>query len=322
MTIGKELIYATRPFMKENVAKSWFVTLSTLFILIACQAAIILIDNLWIQIPLCILTALVLVRFFVIYHDYMHETILTKSKIARVLFVIFGQYVLTPASIWKRSHNHHHKHNAKLYSSSIGSYPIVTKEKFNSLNKSEKRIYLFIRNPFTILFAYVFGFVIGMCLGSFTSSPKKHWDSLLALILHAAATTLLIVFIGLKLTLLVYLIPIMISHALGAYLFYAQHNFPGVTFEVKDGWTFIKAALESSSYMKMPRIMHWFTANIGYHHIHHLNAGIPFYRLPEVLEKFPELQQAKTTSLMPSEIIRCLKLKVWDPSTREMVGLS
>ncbi len=65
--------------------------------------------------------------------------------------------------------------------------------------------------------------------------------------------------------------------------------------------------------------MAWFTANIGYHHIHHLNARIPFYRLPEVMREMPELQQPGTTSFHPLEILRCLRLKVWDADAQRMV---
>ena len=102
---------------------------------------------------------------------------------------------------------------------------------------------------------------------------------------------------------------------------YAQHNFPTVSFADKSGWTYEKAAMESSSFMKTNRIMAWFTANIGYHHVHHLNARIPFYRLPEVLRAIPELQQAKVISLHPRDIVRCLRLKVWDVDLQRMVGL-
>jgi omega-6 fatty acid desaturase (delta-12 desaturase) len=117
------------------------------------------------------------------------------------------------------------------------------------------------------------------------------------------------------------IIPHFIASAIGSYLFYAQHNFPGVTFSDNAGWTYEKAALESSSFMQMGPLMRWFTANIGYHHIHHLNARIPFYRLPEVTAGIPELQDPKTTSLHPAEIIRCLRLKVWDVEAQQMVGL-
>ncbi len=82
----------------------------------------------------------------------------------------------------------------------------------------------------------------------------------------------------------------------------------------------MNAALGSSSYMRMSKVMHWFTGNIGYHHIHHLNARIPFYRLPEVFKAIPALQKAKTTSLMPGEMIRCLRLKVWDPERGRLIG--
>jgi omega-6 fatty acid desaturase (delta-12 desaturase) len=78
--------------------------------------------------------------------------------------------------------------------------------------------------------------------------------------------------------------------------------------------------LESSSFLRTGPIMSWFTANIGYHHVHHLNARIPFYRLPEAVAGIPELQSPKTTSLHPLEILRCLRLKVWDPDTNRMIG--
>ena len=115
--------------------------------------------------------------------------------------------------------------------------------------------------------------------------------------------------------------PHFILYALGTYLFYAQHNFPSVCFADKAGWTYAKAAIESSSYLVTNRLMAWFTANIGYHHIHHLNARIPFYRLPQAFREIPELQSPRVTSLHPAEILRCLRLKVWDVETQRMVNL-
>jgi omega-6 fatty acid desaturase (delta-12 desaturase) len=108
---------------------------------------------------------------------------------------------------------------------------------------------------------------------------------------------------------------------LGSYLFYAQHNFPGVVFRNNVDWSYTDAALESSSYMAMNPFLEWVTANIGYHHIHHLNSRIPFYRLPEAMAKIPELQTAKVTTLKPSDIIACLRLKLWDPTQNKMVPL-
>jgi omega-6 fatty acid desaturase (delta-12 desaturase) len=82
----------------------------------------------------------------------------------------------------------------------------------------------------------------------------------------------------------------------------------------------VKAALDSSSFMRMGPVMRWFTGNIGFHHIHHLNAHIPFYRLPEAYKAIPALRKAKTTSLAPADIVRCFRLKVWDPERGRMVG--
>jgi omega-6 fatty acid desaturase (delta-12 desaturase) len=121
---------------------------------------------------------------------------------------------------------------------------------------------------------------------------------------------------------LTWIIPHFLATAIGSYLFYAQHNFPGVSFTDNAHWSNAGAALESSSFLRTGPIMTWFTANIGYHHVHHLNSRIPFYRLPEAVAGIPELQAPKTTSLHPLEILRCLALKVWDPEAKRMVGLA
>jgi omega-6 fatty acid desaturase (delta-12 desaturase) len=258
---------------------------------------------------------------FVIYHDYEHHAILNKSIAAKVIMSVFGVYVMAPESIWKRSHDYHHKHNSKLFSSSIGSYQIITKDKFQSLTGKEKFVYLASRHPVTILFGYLSMFMLGMSLSSYISNPRKHSDSLLALILHLVISILVIFFLGWVVWLLSVIIPLFIACGMGAYLFYAQHNFPEVTFSDSPDWSYETAAMESSSFMVMSPIMNWFTANIGYHHIHHLNARIPFYRLPEVMRNIPELQKVKKTSLSLHDVWSCLKLKVWDSEQGKMVGL-
>jgi hypothetical protein len=164
----------------------------------------------------------------------------------------------------------------------------------------------------TILFGYIFVFHFGMIINPFLNSPRRHYDCLLALLLHLGLAVALVCLFGWLTWVLALEFPLFLAAALGSYLFYAQHNFPGVSFNDKGGWTYEKAALESSSYLKTGPLMSWFTANIGYHHIHHLNHRVPFYRLPELYRDLPELRQAKTTSLRPFDIIRCLRLKVWD----------
>ncbi|XZF14588.1 fatty acid desaturase [Chitinophagaceae bacterium MMS25-I14] len=321
MLEGKALILATKAFAKEDRRTSWLHLASTLIILCGLFAATFLIHNIALKAFFSILFALTLVRMFIIYHDYLHHTILNHSRVANAIMTVFGVLILAPKNIWKRSHDHHHKHNSKLFSASIGSYPIATKEKFISMTAGERRAYLAVRHPLTIACGYFTMFIFGMCISSFVNAPKKHTDSLVALIVHAALSVALFYFFGWQAWLFCIFIPFFISSAIGAYLFYAQHNFPGVTFYVNEDWAYEKAALESSSYMKMGPLMNWFTGNIGYHHIHHLNSRIPFYKLPEAMKGITELQHAKTTSLSVRDIRDCFRLKVWDPEAGQMVGI-
>jgi omega-6 fatty acid desaturase (delta-12 desaturase) len=321
MLHGKELILATRPYAKEIRSKSWWCTLSTIFFLSLAFAGTVFIPYLALKILFSIIAGLLLVRMFIIYHDHQHHSILINSRMADFIMTTFGFFILSPTSIWKRSHDHHHKHNSKLFSASIGSYPIATRKKFQEMPFREKFTYLTIRHPLTIGLGYFSMFIVGMCIASFVSNPRKHYDSLIALVLHVTASVLIFVFFGWQIWFCLFFLPFIIAFGLGAYLFYAQHNFPGVTFAENNEWAYEKAALESSSYMMMNPVMAWLTGNIGYHHIHHLNSKIPFYRLPEVMRDFKELQNCKRTSLSPRAIFACLRLKIWDQEKREMVGL-
>jgi omega-6 fatty acid desaturase (delta-12 desaturase) len=107
--------------------------------------------------------------------------------------------------------------------------------------------------------------------------------------------------------------------AFGAYLFYAQHNFPAVELRDEAEWSYVHAALHSSSFIRMGRLMRWFTGNIGYHHVHHLNARIPFYRLPEAMAGIAELQSPRDTSLALRDVAACLRLKLWDRDQNRLV---
>lgn len=320
-TQEKDLILATKPYAKEVRWKSWWHLFTTGTLLFGAYFGIFWPTSpLWVKVACGVIAGLLIARMFIIYHDHQHKAILQNSRFADGVMTLWGLFVLAPTSIWKRSHDHHHTHNSKLYTSSIGSYPIVTVEKFRTFNRKERSTYLFIRHPLTITFGYLFVFVYGMCIRSFVNNRDKHWDSLIALVVHVGMGVLIATLLGWTAFWLGFIMPALIALGLGAYLFYAQHNFPTATFADKDGWSYVNAALGSSSYMRMNKVMHWFTGNIGYHHIHHLNARIPFYRLPEVFKAIPALQKAKTTSLMPGEMIRCLRLKVWDPERGRLIG--
>jgi len=322
MRTGKELILATKEFTQDDTAKSWWAVISTAT-LVTLTAVGTLFNVHWTAQLFCsVLLGLLMVRLFVIYHDHQHNAILRKSKAANYLMQVWGILAITPTSIWTHSHNHHHNHNSKLRSAHVGSYPVMTKERYLRASRKERIQYLAMRHPLTILGGYFSIFLLGMCILPAISDPKDHKDSALALILHIILYAFVITTFGWVAALLTLFIPFFVACAIGSYLFYAQHNFPTVAFKENDGWTYEGAALESSSFCTMSPLMHYFTGNIGYHHIHHLNSKIPFYRLPEVYAKMPEVQRAKTTSLRPLEVLACLKLKIWDAEQQKLVPLS
>ena len=178
-----------------------------------------------------------------------------------------------------------------------------------------------LRHPFMILFAYIPIFLVSFCLWPFVENPKRYYDCGIAVMVHVVIAWMLYMLGGWSVVTYSLLIPSIVLFAVGGYIFYAQHNFPAVILKDDDSWDYIEAALYSSSFIKMNRLMHWFTANIGYHHIHHVNSRIPFYRLPEAMEKLLELQNPRTTSLHPLEIWRCLQLKLWDEHRSRMISL-
>jgi omega-6 fatty acid desaturase (delta-12 desaturase) len=319
---GRELLLAIKPFAADSTARSWWCLWSTALLLAGAFFGTVINFHWAAKVACSIAAGFLMLRMFVIYHDQQHHAILPRSRVAEVLMRIYGILTLSPSSIWRSSHNHHHNHNSKLRGAHIGSFPIMTREQFEKTSGGKRFKYLFMRHPLTILFGYVFIFLFGMCVYPFFNSPSKHYDSLIAFLLHVAIAALVTVFLGVQGLLLLIAVPFFIAMAIGSYLFYAQHNFPDVTFSDNAGWTYEKAALTSSSFMKMNGLMAWLTANIGYHHVHHLNSRIPFYRLPEAMSALPELQNVKTTSLHPADVWRCLRLKVWDVAAQRMVGLT
>ncbi|MBC8355574.1 MAG: fatty acid desaturase [Planctomycetes bacterium] len=314
----KELILASKPFASENRLLSWWHLLSTLtifsgLVVLSCSPL-----PLALRILISILAGLVLVRLFIVYHDFQHGTILRGSKIARAIMFVYGMIALNPPSIWNRSHNHHHKNNAKIFGADIGSYPMMTTEAYATASAKERFLYSLARHPLTIACGYVTIFLYGMCLRSLFINPRKHYDSAIALVSHLT----LAVWLGLvsvEWLVLGLVVPSVIAAALGAYLFYCQHNYPDVKLRDSSEWSYVFAALHSSSYIKMSRLMHWFSGNIGYHHVHHLNAHIPFYRLPEAMAAIEELHSPGTTSLRPRDVLACLSLKLWDVEQDRLV---
>jgi acyl-lipid omega-6 desaturase (Delta-12 desaturase) len=313
------LVDATRPFAVEqarrtrwNIATTW-----------APLAATLVIAGTHLPWPIRLIASvgasLLLVRGFILFHDVLHGAIVKRSPVVRPLFDLFGILVLTPPRVWRQTHNYHHAHTAQLVGSHVGSFPMVSTEMWAEMSRWQRARYLIARHPATIAVAYLTVFFYGMCVSSFLRDPKKHWDSALAIVVHLALSVGLYVGLGPAGYVFCMLIPIALAHAMGAYLFYAQHNFPDVEVEPRESWSYGKAALASSSYMPMGMVMQWFTGNIGYHHVHHLNPSIPFYRLPEAMAAIPELADPGVTRLTFKEIRAAFRLKLWDAEAGQMV---
>ncbi len=321
MRTGAELIKASKPFATEDRGKTWRLLLTTFAVMGALGAGIIAAPWVSMKVVLSVILGLVNVRLFIFWHDHVHSAILRDSPIGRRVMSLVGFYFMAVRSVWRDSHNYHHKNNAKLIGSSIGSYPVVTLGMWRGMSPKQRFFYAAARHPLTIFFGYFTVFMIGMGISPFRRDPKTNWGAPVSLALHFAALGLLTWLLGWQAALFLLALPMFVACGSGSYLFYAQHNFPDIDLKNRRKWDYTHAALESSSMFDMNPLMHWLTGNIGFHHAHHLNSQIPFYRLPEAMAAMPELQSPGRTTWRLSDVLACLRLDVWDQDAARMVSL-
>ena len=325
----RALLRATRPFAVESRPRSWWCVLSTLA-LVGAALGIAALASWWpARLAASVVGGLLLVRAFVLYHDFVHGSILRKSLAARVLFYLYGIAVLCPPRPWRHSHNFHHAHVGRpipvedgafsLLVSDVGAFPLMTTNMWRQASFWQRLRYRITRHPLTILLAYVTVFFFSICVGSLVRHPRKYWESAVSILVHGGVIALIWLWLGPLGALFGWILPFAIASAAGAYLFFAQHNFEGMRIVPSDQWTLDRAALQSSSYMKLGPVLSWFTANIGYHHVHHLNARIPSYALPKAMAAIPEAQEPMVTSLGLRDIFACLRLNLWDPERQCLV---
>jgi omega-6 fatty acid desaturase (delta-12 desaturase) len=320
LRVGRELLAATTPFAQESRNKSWWHVGTTFGLMIAVLGGAGIAPWWPLRLLLSLLGGLLMVRAFITYHDFMHGAILRDSRLAGFLFHTYAAFGLTPPNSWKKSHNYHHGHVGQISHASIGAFPLITTSMWQEASKSERARYRLMRHPLIVLTGYLTIFAINVCLLPLTRSPAKNWDSLLSLLAHGGLIAVLWFYGGFYTAFFVVLLPMTVACALGSYLFFAQHSFKRMHIISPEAWTFYRAALESSSYMRLNRVLQWFTGNIGYHHIHHLNVRIPFYRLPEAMAAIPELQSPIVTSLAIRDVIDCFQSCLWDEDLQRMVS--
>jgi acyl-lipid omega-6 desaturase (Delta-12 desaturase) len=313
------LVRASKRFGVEEPRISWRLLAGTCALTALICAAVAAPLSLLLRLPLAIVLGLLQVRLFAFYHDHFHGALLRGSKLGRAVMTLVGGWLLVVPSVWRETHDYHHQHNSKLAGSSIGSYPLVSLATWSRMSASQRLAYRWTRHPLNILAGYITVFGYGMNIAPFLRAPRRHWAAPLALAMQVAMVVGVWRVLDLATALLLVVLPAFISHALGAYLFYVQHNFPGMRLRSRSDWSHALAALESSSMLDMPAWLHWFTGNIGYHHVHHLNHRIPFYRLPVAMLELEPLRYPPRTSFTVRDIAHCLSLAVWDADRQRML---
>jgi acyl-lipid omega-6 desaturase (Delta-12 desaturase) len=176
-----------------------------------------------------------------------------------------------------------------------------------------------VRHPLIIVLGYFTIFLFSVCLLPLLRRPTRYWDSALSLLARVSVVAALWVFGGFDAAFFALLLPMAIAAAMGGYLFYAQQSFPGMRILPDKKWRHFRAALLSSSYLRLGRVMRWFSGNIGFHHVHHLNSLIPFYRLPQAMAAIPELQHPAVTTLRLRDVIACFRANIWDDAAGRMI---
>ena len=314
----RDLFKATLPFGIESVRTSWWVVGSTFLMLLATLVGAALAPAWPLRLSFSILSALLMMRAFITYHDYMHNAILSRSRPAWWLFRLYAVFALTPPRSWKNSHNFHHGHVGKIDAASVGAFTMMTTEMWRNASLATRIAYRVERHPLTILAGYFTIFFLSVTVLPFLRNPARHWDSLLVLLGHSTLVALLWVLGGFDVAFFVVLLPMTIASMLGSYLFFAQHSFENMRVLPMETWTSRRAAMESSSYLKLNKVMRWFTGNIGYHHIHHLSPRIPNYNLERCHRSHPIFTQVATMTLLGS--LKSMTFRLWDENARKLIG--
>lgn len=225
MRSGKELLIASNAYTGEQRWKSWWHLVSTL----GLGTGLLTIACLDLPLPVCIasslVASLVLVRLFIIYHDYMHGAILSDSRIAGGILRFYGHLVLSPPRIWKHSHDDHHKYNSRKLGPTLGTFPVMSTEDYAQASRGQRFLYALTRHPITILTGYVTIFFWEMTLLALILNPKEHYDAAVSIVLHVSVAIALSL-ISWQALILGMLMPMAIITCIGSYLFYAA-QFPG-----------------------------------------------------------------------------------------------
>jgi len=261
------------------------------------------------------------IRLFIIQHDCGHGSFFRLPAANHAVGAALGVVTLFPYGYWRRTHAIHHATSGNLDQREFGDIRTLTVLEYRARSRWGRLAYRLYRNPL-ILFG----------LGPFYQFVIKHrfpfdipwawrreWASALwtnvGIVGFAGGLCALV---GWQTFLIVHLSIIALAGPLGVWLFYVQHQFEETYWDREDAWDFYRAGVHGSSFYDLPRVLHWLTGNIGYHHIHHLCSRIPNYRLRQCFQDNPPLQRVTRLTLRQS--LRCARLRLWDEERRAMIG--
>ncbi len=317
------LAKTVQPFTLPNRKKAVWQILNTLVPYVGIWALMVFMVQQGYPYPwvlaLSVIAAAFYVRVFILFHDCCHGSFFPTPRANRILGYVTGILTFTPFEQWRRSHAMHHDTVGDLDRRGVGDIWTMTAEEFEAAPRWKRIAYRIIRNPFFVL---TFGTVIIFLISPrfFHKLDRKRerqsvviTDIALATIIVVAALT-----IGIETYLMIQIPVMVIAGAAGLWLFYVQHQFEGTYWERHEAWDPIKAALEGSSFYKLPKVLQWFTGNIGFHHIHHVQQRIPNYNLERCYKEVPLLQQVRPLTLLSS--LKSARLHLWDEGRRILRG--
>jgi omega-6 fatty acid desaturase (delta-12 desaturase) len=273
----------------------------------------------WIALPLAILTGGFLVRVFIIHHDCGHGAFFKSRKANDTWGFITGVLTFTPYYLWRWEHAIHHAHAGDLDQRGLGAVWTLTVQEYLEASRWKRFAYRMARNPVVLfVIAPLFVFLVRHRFPKAGASMRErhsvYWTNL-ALLGMAAAMSLIF---GIKAYLLIQLTVMAVAGSAGVWLFYVQHQFEGVYWERHGDWDYLAAALQGSSFYKLPKVLQWFSGNIGFHHIHHLSPRIPNYNLEKCHQAEPLFQNVPPVTLFAS--FKSFAYRLWDEPRHRLVG--
>ena len=273
----------------------------------------------YLLIPLGAAGGLFMIRLFILFHDCCHGSFWASRRTNAVWGWFLGMLTFTPFRSWRKSHGTHHAHNGNLDHRGIGDVWTLTLEEYRAATPLRRFQYRLYRNPFFLfLFSPPLVFLVLQRL------PDKGADTSSVWSVHTTTLASLVLLVGLGALggtafLLFYLLPMVyVGSVVGVWLFYIQHQFDPGYWEHREEWDQYTAALQGSSFYRLPRWAQWFSGNIGFHHIHHLRPRIPNYRLEACWRAVPELQLPHPLTIVSS--LKGLRLHLWDEAAKRLVG--